>query len=90
MADPYKRHRVQFDVDEELFDKLNAMIPPGVKRFVYEILCRELVRVMEKSDDRVRTLASVMRRKFQYDETLTMEMLDGLERSQQEPAANVG
>lgn len=77
----FTRHRVQFDVPEDLFDDLNALIPRGVKRFVMEVMCRGLVDKLKKGN-RAEILSAVMTRKFEFDDTLTVEMLDGLERTQ--------
>ena len=74
------RHRIQFDVPEALFNDLNALIPRGVKRFILEVLCQSLVDKL-KVGNRPLILTEVMRKKFTLDDSLTVEMLDGLERT---------
>lgn len=77
------RHRIQFDCPEELYLKLNALVPHGVKRFVMEVITQALVdRLLE--GDRTEILTEVMRRRFKFDDSLTLEMLDGLARTEGE------
>jgi len=82
------RHRVQFDCEEGLFHDLNALIPRGVKRFVLECVCQALVDKL-KSGNRTDILSEVMRKRFAFDDMLSMEMLDGLKRSEAERERHV-
>lgn len=74
------RHRIQFDCEEELFHDLNALIPRGVKRYVLECMVKALVDKL-KAGNRAEILSSVMRKRFEFDDILSMEMLEGLEKT---------
>lgn len=81
------RHRIQFDCEEDLFHDLNALIPRGIKRYVLECLVEELVLKL-KSGDRAEILSNVMRRRFKFDDELSLEMLEGLAKTREQHETN--
>lgn len=74
------RHRIQFDCEEDLFHDLNALIPRGIKRYVLECMTQALVAKL-KQGNRAEVLSQVMRKRFEFDDILSMEMLEGLEKT---------
>jgi hypothetical protein len=77
------RHRIQFDCEEELYHDLNALIPRGVKRYVLECVVQALVKKL-KEGNRVEILSQVMRKRFEFDDRLSVEMLEGFAKTRKE------
>jgi len=61
-------HRISFDVNDEVYNAFAKLIPHGMKRSVFRMLCKALIEFLENSNDKTLSLLHVIRGDIRIEE----------------------
>ncbi len=76
MSDKLKTYvyepRITFQTSERIFNKIEDLIPWGVRKKIWNLIANDLIRILENEQDREAILGAILSGKFKLEDFSTI------------------